>query len=147
MDLLLAICQAIGLAVAVGVGGPLTALFISVMASLHLGIDTRGTDWKFLGASWFLVLVLLANVGAFYAARRDEVRRLPQVAFATVFGAIAGAASLAEQGEGAAIGLLLGALVGAGTATRRLRRPRSAPSVAPAGPTSAAAATRPAPSS
>lgn len=116
MDLVLAICQAIGLAVAVGVGGPLAALFISAMAYLHLGIDTRGTSWKFLGAGWFLVVVLLANIVSFYAASRDEVRRVPQVAFATVFGAIAGGASLAEQGESAVIGVLIGALVGLGTA-------------------------------
>ncbi len=116
MDLLLAICQAIGLAVAVGVGGPLAALFISVMASLHAGIDVRGTNWDFLGQGWFLVLVLLANVAAFYGARRNELRRVPQVAFAAVFAAIAGAASLAEQGDSALLGFVIGALVGAGTA-------------------------------
>jgi hypothetical protein len=116
MDLLLAICQAIGLGLAVGIGGPLAGLFIAVMASLEVGIDPRGTDWDFLGRSWFLVLLLVANVAGFYLTRSgtESARRGFQAVFAGAFGAIAGAASLAEQGESAAIGLVLGLLAGAG---------------------------------
>lgn len=118
MDLLLAICQAIGLGLAVGIGGPLAALFVAVMASLEVGIDPRGTDWDFLGASWFLVAMLAANVVGFYVARSgaESARRGFRVVFAAALGAIGGAASLAEQGESAAIGLIIGLLAGAGAA-------------------------------
>src|SRR5688572_26995853 len=118
MDLLLAICQAIGLALAVGVGGPLVALFIAVMASVEAGIDPRGTDWEFLGETWFLAVLLVANVLGFYLARSgsESARRSFQAVFAGAFGAVAGAASLAERGEPAALGLAIGLLVGAGSA-------------------------------
>jgi hypothetical protein len=116
MDLLLAICQAIGLALAVGVGGPAAALFITVMAYFHVGIDPRGTNWDFLGKIWFLFLVLISTAVALSLARsEDGPRRLARLGFATVFGAIAGAASLAEQGDSAVFGLVIGALVGAGS--------------------------------
>lgn len=134
MDLLLAICQAIGLALAVGVGGPPAGLFIAAMAKIHAGIDVRGTDWEFLGSTWFLIVMVVLAALSFVLPRNDSARRLPQAAFALVFGAIAGAASLAEQGESAAVGLIVGALVGAGSslvatdvligAQRRAARPR-----------------------
>ena len=118
MDLLLAICQAIGIGLAVGIGGPLVALFVAVMASLEVGIDPRGTDWDFLGETWFLVVLLAGNIAGFYLARSgtEGARRVFQAAFAGAFGAIAGAASLAEQGESAALGLILGVLAGVGAA-------------------------------
>jgi hypothetical protein len=116
MDLFLAICQAAGLALAVGIGGPLAALFIVVMASLEAGIDPRGTDFEFLGEPWFATVVFAITVVLTLARRREVSLRMPLIAFAAAFGAIAGAASLAEEGEPAAIGLLVGALVGAGSA-------------------------------
>jgi len=116
MDTLLAICQAIGLALAVGVGGPIAALFITVMACLHIGIDPRGTKWDFLGKIWFLFLVMVSSAVALSLARsEDGPRRIARLGFATVFGAIAGAASLAENGDSAIFGLVIGALVGAGS--------------------------------
>jgi hypothetical protein len=126
MDLLLAICQAIGLALAVGIGGVLAALFIAVMASADAGIDLRGTDWEFIGDGWFIAILFAANVLAFYESRRPPQagsdpgrldRRIRTAAAAGVLGALFGAASLAEQGEPAAIGFVLGALFGAGSAT------------------------------
>lgn len=134
MDLLLAICQAIGLALAVGVGGPPAALFIAAMAKIHAGIDVRGSDWEFLGSTWFLALMVIVTAVWFISLRNDTPRRLPQAAFAGIFGAIAGAASLVEQGESAGIGLIVGLLVGVGSALiatdvlvgaqRRAARPR-----------------------
>jgi hypothetical protein len=148
MDLLLAICQAIGLALAVGVGGPPAGLFIAAMAKIHAGIDVRGTDWEFLGSTWFLVLMVILTAFSFYGMRSDAPRRVPQAAFAAVFGALAGGASLVEQGEGAAIGVIFGLLVGAGSALiatdvlvgaqRRAARPRRGSS---GDPEAAAAAT------
>jgi hypothetical protein len=116
MDLFLAICQAAGLALAVGIGGPLAALFIVVMASLEAGIDPRGTDFEFIGEPWFATVVFAITVILTLARRREVSLRMPLIVFAAAFGAIAGAASLAEEGEPAAIGLLVGALVGAGSA-------------------------------
>jgi hypothetical protein len=116
MDLFLAICQAAGLALAVGIGGPLAALFIVVMASLEAGIDPRGTDFEFIGEPWFATVVFAITVILTLARRREVSLRMPLIVFAAAFGAIAGAASLAEEGEPAAIGLLAGALAGAGSA-------------------------------
>lgn len=118
MDLVLAICQAVGIGIAVGVGGPLAALFVAVMAGIEVGIDPTGTDWEFLGESWFWVVLLVANVIGFYLARSgtEGSRRAFGIAFAAAFSAIAGAASLAEQGESAALGLVLGLLAGAAAA-------------------------------
>ncbi|MBK5117334.1 MAG: hypothetical protein JJE23_10510, partial [Thermoleophilia bacterium] len=112
MDLFLAICQAIGLALAVGIGGPLAALFIAVMAGAQAGIDPRGTDWAFIGETWFITLLFAANVGAFFQRRQQRDLRIPQAAAAAALGAIFGAAALAEQAESAAIGFVLGALAG-----------------------------------
>lgn len=117
MDLFLAICQAVGLALAVGIGGPLAALFIVVMASLQAGTDPRGTDFAFLGETWFATAVFAVNVALYVARRAGAPLRLPLIVFAAAFGAIAGAASLAEEGESMAIGLVLGAAVGAASAT------------------------------
>ena len=41
----MAICQGLGLALAIGIGGPIAALFISMMGSLDAGIDPDGTDY------------------------------------------------------------------------------------------------------
>ena len=116
MDLFLAICQAAGLALAVGIGGPLAALFIVVMASLEAGIDPAGTDLEFIAETWFVTVVFACNVFLYLARRRELAVRLPLIAFAAAFGAIAGAASLAEEGEPLVLGLVIGALVGGGSA-------------------------------
>ena len=116
MDLFLAICQAAGLALAVGIGGPLAALFIVVMASLEAGIDVQGTDFEFLGEPWFATVIFALNVLIYLTRRSTLSLRLPLIVFAAAFGAIAGGASLVEEGEAITIGLVLGAAVGAGSA-------------------------------
>jgi hypothetical protein len=117
MDLLLAICQAIGIGIAVGIGGPVVALFVAFMASIEAGIDPRGTDWDFLGESWFIAVLLAANIVGVYLDRSasESARRSFHVFIAGAFGAVAGAASLAEQGEPAILGLVLGLLAGVGS--------------------------------
>jgi hypothetical protein len=111
MDLFTAICQAAGLGLAVGIGGPLTALFVATMAHVELGMDPEGTDWEFFASNWFIAILFAVNVAAFYANRAGVPTRVPGAVFATAIGAIAGAASLAEEGEAAAIGLLVGGLL------------------------------------
>lgn len=109
MDLFLAICQGLGLALAIGIGGALVALFAAAMASLAAGIDPDGTDFGFFGDTWFLV-VLLGLVVLGVLARGREVMRVPLVILLAAAGALAFAASLAEEGETAWPGLIVGFL-------------------------------------
>ena len=109
MDLFMAICQGLGLALAVGIGGPLAALFIAMMAALGSGIHPDATDYDFLSATWFLV-TLLAVVVIFMLARGREVMRWPTIAVLAAIGAVVFAASLAEDGHTAWPGLILGAV-------------------------------------
>ena len=109
MDLFVAICQGLGLALAIGIGGALVALFASTMASLEAGIDPDGTDLSFIDATWFLAaLAGLVVVGVL--ARGREAMRPPLVALLAAAGAIAFAASLAEEGGTWWPGLVAGAL-------------------------------------
>jgi hypothetical protein len=110
VDLFLAICQGLGLALAIGVGGALAALFVSFMGSIEAGIDPDGTDFEFLTATWFLVALLALVVLAIVARTRD-IARYPIVALLAAAGAICFAASLAEEGETAWWGLIAGAIV------------------------------------
>jgi hypothetical protein len=110
VDLFLAICEALGLGIAAGIGGPLAWLFIAVMAGAEAGIDPRGTGWEFVGATWFVAVLFAANVAAFAQRRAGLSLPLPHAAGAAVLGAIFGAAALAAAGEPAAIGLLIGAV-------------------------------------
>lgn len=109
MDLFLAICQGLGLALAIGIGGAIAALFAAAMASLETGIDPRGTDYSFIAETWFLGLLFAAVVLGILARTRAALR-YPLVAVLAAAGAIAFAASLAEEGETAWPGLIVGAL-------------------------------------
>jgi len=110
MDLFLGICQGLGLALAIGIGGALAALFASMMGSFEIGFDPESTDFSFLTARWFL-LALLGLVVLTVLARGREAARYPVVALLAIAGALAFAASLAEEGETAWPGLIAGALV------------------------------------
>ena len=103
------ICQGLGLALAVGIGGPIAALFIAMMGSLDAGIHPDGSDYDFLAASWFLVTLLALVVLAMLARSRPSLR-YPTIAVLAVIGAIVCAASFAENGDVAWPGLVLGAV-------------------------------------
>ncbi len=109
MDLFYGICQGLGLALAIGIGGALAALFASMMGSFEAGFHPDGTDFSFITATWFLI-ALLALVVLTVIARGREVARYPLVALLAAAGAIAFAASLAEEGETAWPGLIAGAI-------------------------------------
>ena len=109
MDLFYAICQGLGLALAIGIGGALAALFASMMASLEAGFDPDGTDFEFITATWFLITLFAVIVLAVLTRGRDAAR-LPVIALLAAAGAIAFAASLAEEGETFWPGLVLGAV-------------------------------------
>ena len=115
MDLFLAICQGLGLALAIGIGGAVAALFASLMGSLEAGFDPEGTDFEFITATWFLI-TLLGIVVLAVLARGREAARVPVIALLSGAGAIAFAASLAEEGETAWPGLVVGALATAAAA-------------------------------
>jgi hypothetical protein len=106
----MAICQGLGLAIAIGIGGALAALFVSVMASLAAGMNPDGTDYSFIDATWFLVL-LVVLVLLSILARGKEAARIPIVLLLAVMGALAFAASLAEEADTAWPGLVAGAIV------------------------------------
>ncbi len=112
----MAICQGLGLALAVGIGGPLAALFISMMASLDAGIHPGGSDYDFIEATWFLV-TLLAIVVVFMLARGRQALRWPTILVLAAIGAVVFAASLAEDGHVAWPGLILGGLATAAAAS------------------------------
>jgi len=115
MDLTLAICQGLGLALAIGIGGPIAALYASMMGALQAGFNPEGTDYSFVTATWFLVTLLAIAVLEVVARGRDFAR-VPIVVLLAVIGGLAFAASLAEEGFTAWPGLIVGALVTGGTA-------------------------------
>ncbi len=115
MDLLLAICQGLGLALAVGIGGPIAALFAAMMGSLKVGFNPEHTDYSFVTATWFLV-TLLAIVVIVVLARGRELARAPVLLLLAAIGAVVFAASLAEEGYAAWPGLVAGVLVAGATA-------------------------------
>lgn len=115
MDLALAICQGLGLALAIGVGGPVAALFTSMMGSFKAGFDPAGTDYSFMTATWFLIMLLALTVFT-VLARGKKMAQRPVVLLLAAAGGLAFAASLAEEGATAWPGLIVGALVTAGTA-------------------------------
>ena len=117
------ICQGLGLALAVGIGGPIAALFISMMGSLDAGIHPDGSDYDFLGATWFLVTLLALVVLAMLARGRPSLR-YPTIAVLAAIGAIVFAASFAENGDAAWPGLVVGAVADGAGRARLLRRPR-----------------------
>lgn len=109
MDLFLAICEALGIGLAAGIGGPLAALFVVVMAGLETGLDPAGTDWEFVGEPWFAAVAFALSVAAFYWRRGDRSPRVPMAA-AGVLALFAAAAAAAGEGESVALGILAAAL-------------------------------------
>jgi hypothetical protein len=101
VDLFLAICQGLGLALAAGIGGMLAVLLMSVLAHVDVGWDLDGTDFGWFEAAWFIPILFALNVLVFFVARAKgvtaETRRLLLIVFAAAFGAIAFGGSLAEE--------------------------------------------------
>ena len=67
----MAFSQGLGLALAIGIGGAIAALFVSMMAALAAGIDPDATDYGFITATWFLVLLLALVVLTVLARGRE----------------------------------------------------------------------------
>jgi hypothetical protein len=115
MDVFLAICQGLGLALAAGIGGMLAVLLMSVLAHVDVGWDLDGTDFEWFATEWFIPVLFALNVVVFFLARAAavsaETRRVVLIALAAGFGAIAFGGSLAEETNAWYPGLL-GAIFG-----------------------------------
>ena len=115
MDFVLDLLQGLGIAAAVGIRPFLPVLLVGALARGDLGLDFEGTDFAFLEAPWFL-LVMLALVALDYVRERrfataDLVWLL--LAGAVVLGALQGAGSLADRGHTIVPGIVGGALAAA----------------------------------
>jgi hypothetical protein len=114
MDVFLAACQGLGLALAAGIGGLLVILFASVLAHVEVGWDLEGTDFGWFASEWFIAILFALNLVAFLLRRRAS----PQIASAavlvavTALAAILFAASLAEETSAWGPGLIAGAAAG-----------------------------------
>lgn len=115
MDTFLAICQGLGLALAIGAGGLLCALFAATMAHVDLGINLDGTDWHFLASNWFVAALFGFNVAAFFARKLEPAKflQLATLAGLALIGALFFAASLAEEGLSELAGLPAGLIAAA----------------------------------
>ena len=119
VDLFLAICQGLGLALAAGLSGLLAPLFASVLAHVDVGWKLDGTSWDFVASEWFIAVLFALNVAGYLVRARKSAQPLVLIVLVAL-GAVLFAASLAEEGAAAWPGLIAGALVAlfAGLLTR-----------------------------
>lgn len=88
MDLFLAICLGIGLALAVGMRPFLPALLIGALARGDAGIDFEGTDVAFLEQPAFLLALVIAVLVLVAADRRLGAERVRQGPLGAAVGGI-----------------------------------------------------------
>ena len=112
MDLLLVICQGIGLALAAGIRPFLPALLAGAAASANLLVDFTGTDYAFLEAPGFLLAVTLALIAIVLLERRLGEERIEAGPYGAALagialgvGALLFAGSLDDEGYTALAGL------------------------------------------
>jgi hypothetical protein len=104
-----------GLAGSTGVRPYLPPLAVGALAGADAGIDFEGTDWSFLESPAFLLAVLALAVVAYVLERSDsDDRRRPAQLLSAVLGVVLGAllfaGAMADGGEPAWIGLVVGPL-------------------------------------
>lgn len=134
MELILAICQGIGLALAAGIRPFLPALVAGAAASANVLVNFDGTDYEFLEVPGFLLAVTVLLVVVVLLERRlgEERVELGPIGAALAgvslgLGALLFAGSLADEGylswPGIVAGLACAALANAATRTlfRRTR--------------------------
>ena len=108
--------QGAGLAGATGVRPFLPPLLAGALARGDLAIDFEGSGWSFLESPAFLAVVFALAVAAYVVERAagSPARRRPlELALAILgatLGALLAAGSLAEGGESAVLGLVIGVL-------------------------------------
>jgi hypothetical protein len=114
MDFVFDLLQGAGLAAAIGIRPFLPVLLTGALASADLAVDFDGTDFAFLESWPFLLAVVLAVTALDFAARRGgaSVRLRTPIALgalAVVLGALVAGGSVADRGNPAIAGILLGA--------------------------------------
>ena len=112
MDLFLAISQGIGTSTAAGVRAFLVALLVGALARANAGVDFEGTEYEFLESTFWLALMLLLIVLAWWIERSDiPVSQAAVAASGAAIGAVLFAGSLSERDYTPEPGLLAGAVV------------------------------------
>src|SRR4051794_24570330 len=104
MDYLLDLLQGLGIAAAIGIRPFLPTLLAGALAAGDVGLDFDGTDFSFLEATGFLlVIVILVAVFGLLDRRRDTSAPGPitiaLLAISLVLGALVAAGSLADHSE------------------------------------------------
>ena len=113
MDFALDLLQGAGLAAAVGIRPFLPVLLAGALASANLGLDFGGTDFAFL-ESWPFLLGVVVGVALLDLLARRLGEQNAQVsialgALAVVLGALLAGGSVADRGNPAIVGILVGA--------------------------------------
>jgi hypothetical protein len=115
MHLLLDLLQGAGLAAAIGIRPFLPVLLAGALASADAGLDFDGTDFSFLEAWPFLLVVLVLVMAVDLAGRRagpEATDRPPLLyallAVALVLGALVAAGSVADRSDAWWAGLIVG---------------------------------------
>ena len=112
MDFALDLLQGAGLAAAVGIRPFLPVLLAGALASANLGLDFGGTDFAFL-ESWPFLLAVVVGVTLLDLLARRAGDRPPVdyavAAIAVVLGALLAGGSVADRGNPAIVGILVGA--------------------------------------
>ena len=112
MDFALDLLQGAGLAAAVGIRPFLPVLLAGALASANRGLDFGGTDFAFL-ESWPFLLAVVVGVALLDLLARRAGERPPVDyaigAVALVLGALLAGGSVADRGNPAIVGILVGA--------------------------------------
>src|SRR4051794_8956867 len=114
MDLALDLLQGVGIAAAVGIRPVLPVLLAGGLAARNLGLDFDGTDFSFLESLPFLLAIAVAGVIGAFATRAAGPRAdAPPLVYAlgaacVILGALESGGSMADGGNSAALGLVLG---------------------------------------
>jgi predicted permease len=134
VDLLLAICQGLGLALAAGIRPFLPALVAGAAASADLLIDFDQTDLEFLELPLFLLAVTLVLIAAVLLERRVGEERMEAgplgaalAGIAIGLGALLFAGSIDDEGPAwpGLIGGIAAAVLASATVRALFRRTRS----------------------
>jgi hypothetical protein len=112
VDLFLAISQGIGTSLATGMRTFLVPLLVGAFARGDLGVDFDGTEYEFLESTFWLALMLVLVVGAWWLERSDvPVTPAVWLVASAALGGVLFAGSLAEEAYTSEPGIFAGALV------------------------------------
>jgi Na+-translocating ferredoxin:NAD+ oxidoreductase RnfA subunit len=115
MDFILDLLQGAGIAAAIGIRPFLPVLLTGALAAADVGLDFDGTDFSFLEAWPFLLVVLVLVMALDFAGRRggpEAADRPPLVyvllTLAAVLGGLVAAGSVADHSDDWWAGLIVG---------------------------------------